>query len=61
MLDAMRRAFSRPGFSIASEAWPGIDAVRRATALRPDVKVGVIVNTTRGPVVVQVDRRKLRL
>lgn len=37
VLDAMRRAFSRPGFSIASEAWPGIDAVRRATALRPDV------------------------
>ena len=32
---------------------------RLLDSLRRDVKVGVIVNTTKGPVVVAVDRRKL--
>ena len=35
--DAMKRAFSSDGFEIAGEAWPGIDAARRAGAVRPDV------------------------
>ena len=33
---------------------------RLLDAFRRDVKVGVVVNTTRGGVVVQVDRRELR-
>jgi pilus assembly protein CpaE len=37
VLDALRRSFRAPGFAVAGEAWPGIDAVRRAAALRPDV------------------------
>ena len=37
VLDAMKRAFSSDGFEIAGEAWPGIDAARRAGAVRPDV------------------------
>ncbi len=37
VLEALRRSFRAPGFSVAGEAWPGIDAVRRAAALRPDV------------------------
>lgn len=37
VLEALRRSFRAPGFTVAGEAWPGIDAVRRAAALRPDV------------------------
>lgn len=39
ILDALRRAFRSQGFTVVGEAWPGIDAVRRAAALRPDVVV----------------------
>jgi pilus assembly protein CpaE len=39
VLDAMRRAFGASGFEVAGEAWPGIDAARRAAALSPDVVV----------------------
>lgn len=37
VLEALRRSFRGRGFAVAGEAWPGIDAVRRAAALRPDV------------------------
>ncbi len=37
VLDAMKRAFGSAGFEIAGEAWPGIDAARRAASVRPDV------------------------
>lgn len=37
VLETMRRAFSGAGFDIAGEAWPGIDAARRAGTLTPDV------------------------
>lgn len=39
ILEALRRAFRANGFMVVGEAWPGIDAVRRAAALRPDVVV----------------------
>lgn len=39
VLEAMKRAFMGSGFEVAGEAWPGIDAARRAGALLPDVVV----------------------
>ncbi len=39
VLDAMRQALSGPGFISVGEAWPGIDAARRAAATQPDVVV----------------------
>jgi len=39
VLDAMRRSFSGAQFETVGEAWPGIDAARRAAALSPDVVV----------------------
>lgn len=39
VLDAMRRALAAPAFAIAGEAWPGIEAVRRAAEEAPDVIV----------------------
>jgi len=39
ILEALRRSFRGKGFAVVGEAWPGIDAVRRASALRPDVVV----------------------
>lgn len=37
VLETMKRAFAAEGFEISGEAWPGIDAARRAAALSPDV------------------------
>lgn len=39
VLEAMRLALSGPGFTNVGEAWPGIDAARRAAATQPDVVV----------------------
>lgn len=39
VLDGMRQALSGPGFTNVGEAWPGIDAARRAAATQPDVVV----------------------
>jgi pilus assembly protein CpaE len=48
VLDTMRRAFVAPEFAVAGEAWPGIDAVRRATEDAPHVVV-VHVEPPLGP------------
>ncbi len=39
VLDAMRQSLTGPGFVTVGEAWPGIDAARRAAATQPDVVV----------------------
>jgi pilus assembly protein CpaE len=39
VLETMRRALTVQGFSCVGEAWPGIDAARRAAATQPDVVV----------------------
>lgn len=37
VLETMKRAFDAEGFEISGEAWPGIEAARRAASLSPDV------------------------
>jgi pilus assembly protein CpaE len=37
VLDSMRRALATGDFSLAGDAWPGIEAVHRAAELQPDV------------------------
>lgn len=39
VLDTMRRALSGPTITYIGEAWPGIDAARRAATAQPDVVV----------------------
>lgn len=39
VMESMRLALSGPGFECVGEAWPGIDAARRAAATQPDVVV----------------------
>ena len=39
VLETMRRALSSPSITYVGEAWPGIDAARRAAATQPDVVV----------------------
>ncbi len=39
VMESMRIALSGPGFLCVGEAWPGIDAARRAASTQPDVVV----------------------
>ena len=39
VLETLRRALSSPSITYVGEAWPGIDAARRAAATQPDVVV----------------------